>query len=520
MKVQSPREIGLPDKFDRWRPAQEHAIDVMITNQKRFTAFSIPTGGGKSPLAVAAALIPGVPTCIVTNSRGLQSQYMRDFEEIGMVDIRGRANYKCDLKPEYTCDEGYAARCPYKGSVGCPASQAEMRAATSSLVITNYAKWTSARKYGLGMQHFQQVIFDEAHDMYGALASAMQVTLHRREIEESLKIPFVATADAGEFANWKPWASAARIIAENEMIVALARITGLSDPKTSWVRHYTHMRNLVRRLAVISTANAKEWIADETDDGYQFDPIRPGRYAESALFFKVPKILCISATLRPKTMFMVGVAKDKFHFQEFDSDFDPKRCPIYYIPTMRVDKNNQDLRMLWVRHDQIAAKRQDRNGIVHTISYARRDDILSCSRFAGNMLINQKGEPPAAMIEQFINEYPGAILVSPSVGTGYDFSGKAAEWQLLCKIPFPDSRSKIVQARQHDDAEYGPYSAIQSMVQAFGRIMRSKKDAGENFIGDDHISWFLPRYGHLAPKSFHGFFKRVDTVPPPPERLK
>src|ERR1700722_19330581 len=157
MKIPTPAECGLPPKFDSWRSGQSEALSVIITNQKRVTGLQMPTGKGKSPVCVAAALISKVPTCVVTNSRGLQDQYLKDFKEIGMVDIRGKRNYKCDMRADYTCEEGHAARCPSKGALGCSASNAEMRAATSSLVVTNYAKWTSARKYGMGMQHFQQV---------------------------------------------------------------------------------------------------------------------------------------------------------------------------------------------------------------------------------------------------------------------------------------------------------------------------------------------------------------------------
>jgi len=519
MKIPKPAEIGMPESISQWRSGQEEAISLAISNPKRVTSISAPTGFGKGPALVATALLSKVPTCIVTNSRGLQDQYLDTFKEIGMVDIRGRRNYQCDLKAEYTCEEGYAARCPYKGTIGCPSSQAEMRAATSSLVVTNYAKWCAAKKYGQGMSHFQQVIFDEGHDAFDALASAMQVLLNHHEINKDLAMDFPRNDYTSDIANWKPWAAKARAQAESEMVAAQARITGVSDPKPSWVRHYTHMRNLSRRLATIATCNPREWIVDEIEGGFQFDPIRPGRYAEAALLLRVPKIIIASATLRPKTMFMLGIGKDKFEFKEFDSDFDAKRCPIYYSPTMRVDRRNPDLRMLWVKLDQIAARRQDRKGIIHTISYTRRDDVISSSRFSGNMIINQKGEAPSEIIEEFRAAGPGAILVSPSVGTGYDFPRSDAEWQFICKIPFPDSRSKIVQARQHDDKEYGPYSAMQNLVQMFGRIMRSKEDRGESFIGDAHMEWFLPRYGHLAPKSFHGFYKTVTTVPPPPPPL-
>lgn len=132
------------------------------------------------------------------------------------------------------------------------------------------------------------------------------------------------------------------------------------------------------------------------------------------------------------------------------------------------------------------------------------------------MLVNAKGDPASWMVEDFKQRQAGAILVSPSVGEGYDFPGDQCRWQFVCKIPFPDGRNRIIRARSEDDKEYGAFMAINKLVQIFGRIMRSKQDWGENFIGDDHLEWFLPRYGHLAPKSFHMFYKRVSVLPQPP----
>lgn len=466
---------------------------------------------------MAFALLSGQSTCIVTDNRGLQDQLMDDFAPIGLVDIRGRRNYVCPLRNDYTCEEGYAARCPHKGSVACPSSQAEMRAASSMLVVTNYDKWTASKRFGAGMDHFQQVVFDEGHKSPDALARAMQVTLHSHEVEEVLGLEFPAHDQAGEMVNWKAWASLARVEAD-ELYQSL-QPQMKENPHPSLVKRFTHARNLAKRLATLATASPENWITDEVERGYQFDPIRPGRYSESALLLRVPTIIVISATLRPKTLYMIGVGKDQYDYKEFESDFDPKRCPIYYVPTMRVDRRATDLSQLWVRLDQIAAPRKDRKGIVHTISYARREEILRASRFAPAMLINPRGEASTQIVAEFKSAPPGTILVSPSVGEGFDFPGRDCEFQFVCKIPFPDSRSKIVQARQEDDKEYGPYQAMNKLVQIFGRGMRSKQDRCENFIADDHMEWFIPRYQHLAPKWFKAFYRRVQTLPPPPARL-
>lgn len=519
MKIPPPDEVGLPPKFDKWRSGQEQAISNIMTSTKRVVALSAPTGFGKSPTYIGYALLSGQPTCIVTNSRGLQDQLMRDFASIGLVDIRGRSNYACAARDDYSCQEGYATQCPYKGTIGCPASQAEMRAATSSLVVTNYDKWVASRRYGQGLSHFTQVVFDEGHDAPDAIAKAMQVTLSDHEITDILKLDYPRGADV--FACWKIWASYAREVAEDLIRDQKYKISSVSSPKSTWIKELYHLTNLHRSLCILGAARPEDWVSEENHTvGFQFDPIRPARYAESTLLLNTPKIIIVSATLRPKTMYMLGVGKINYDFFEFESDFDPQRCPIYWVPTMRVDARAKDLSQLWIRLDQIISRRQDRKGIIHTISYQRQQDVLSRSRFAKQMFTNSKGIPATSMVEVFRASERGTILVSPSVATGYDFPGKDCEWQFMCKIPFGDGRSKINKARNEADPEYGAYQAMQTMVQSFGRGMRSREDQCEGFICDDHLQWFLPRFRHLAPNSFYRLFKKVDVLPQPPRRLE
>lgn len=519
MRVKSPREYGLPPKFDRWRPKQEDALGFLAASKKRCRVLCAPTGSGKSALLVADALASCEPSCIVVSSRGLQDQYNGEFNSVGMADLRGKRNYPCEMRDDYSCEEGHAGRCPYKGTVNCPRSQAEMRAATSRLVVTNYSMWTTAKKATNGLSHIKRVYFDEGHEAPDALAAAMQVTLHYKEVEETLGVHFPVGAYANDMAEWAAWAKMAKSTAEAEMQQAYRKITEGPNPKPTWVKHFTHMRNLTRRLAILALARPMDWVVEELDEGYQFDPIRLGRYLEAALLFRIPSVTFGSATIRPKTMFIMSIGQKDFDFVELDSDFDPKRCPIYYVPTMRVDSRAEDLKPLWVRLDQIASRRRDRKGIIQTVSFTRQEDVYANSRFAGSMFLNQKGEAPTEMIEAYRAADDGALLVSPSVGTGYNFPMRDCEWQFLCKIPF-EPPSKILKAREAEDKEYRYYRAMNKMVQIFGRGMRSHEDRCESFIGDSHLEWFPGRYGHLAPKSFHGVFRTVNVLPPPPPRLE
>jgi Rad3-related DNA helicase len=219
-------------------------------------------------------------------------------------------------------------------------------------------------------------------------------------------------------------------------------------------------------------------------------------------------------------MYMCGVSKEHFTFKEFKSDFDPRRSPIHYVPTMRVDRRADDLGPLWSMLDRVISRRKERKGIIHTISYARQLEIKERSRYWEKMIINPQGSPATDTVEDFKFSNAGTVLVSPSVGEGYDFPDDDCRWQFVCKIPF-EPPSKIVKAREHADPEYRAYQALQSLVQAFGRGMRNEKDWCEGFICDSHMDWFWPRFRHLAPQSFHSVLTRSDALPPPlnPEKL-
>jgi Rad3-related DNA helicase len=368
------------------------------------------------------------------------------------------------------------------------------------------------------MSHFEQIVLDEGHDAPDALASAMSFVLTDQDVDKVLGLRVPLSPES--IGCWKVWAAGALEVAQQKVKEWEYLLEEESSAKTSWIKQYLHVKRVLKRVRVLATCQPINWVVDEVEEGFQFDPIRPGQYSEGILFLRLPRIIIVSATLRPKTMYMLGVGQSSYDFHEFDSGFDPRRCPIYWIPTMRVDVRAKDLSQLWVRLDQIMARRRDRKGIIHTHSYDRRDSLINKSRFASSIITNQRGESIMHVIDSFRRAGPGTVLASPSVSTGFDFPMKDCEWQFLCKIPFPDGRAKIQQARQEADREYGPYSAMQTLVQSFGRGMRSKEDQCEGLIADDHLEWFLPKFRHLAPKSFHAHFKKVEVVPSPPKALE
>ena len=114
---------GMPPQFTDWRANQAEACDLMLSPVPRFTMAVCPTGFGKSLTYMAAALISGRRTVILTSTKGLQTQLIREFGSIdGILEIKGRGNYPCRLNTKVNCDVGLCAfgvQCSFREEGGC-----------------------------------------------------------------------------------------------------------------------------------------------------------------------------------------------------------------------------------------------------------------------------------------------------------------------------------------------------------------------------------------------------------------
>jgi len=506
-----------------------------VETDKRFVSLVLPTGAGKSLTVVGAALLAGWRTAILTSTKALQAQYTRDFEESGLVDVRGKNSYRCvAFSDEFTqfrddtgrwqsCEEGpchAGLRCARRPTAadpdarGCEYYDAISGARDGRLVITNYKFWLAQHYYGQGLGRFDCLVLDEAHHAPNELADFLSTPLTRREVEGVLESH--PPKDQHDVAQWATWAK--RL--ESEKGRALEEWKPKSREE---IRKYRALKSVVNKLTVLGTMKAGDWFALEDKGDWHFEPVWVNDYAESLLYLKIPRVILTSATFAKKTAEMMGIAPAQNAWHESPSDFPAKRRPIYFvnnIMTVRVTHRitESEERLLINRVDQIIEDRQDRKGIIHTISYKRRNLVLMLSKYKDRMISHDTGTARSA-VERFKESPPGTILVSPSMSTGYDFPYDECEYQIVLKVPFPDGRNPILQARSTTDKDYGAYIAMQEIVQAVGRGMRAVDDQCETFVIDGNLGWFLSKYRAMAPSWFMQAYKVVDRIPSPPAAL-
>lgn len=542
----NPRDIGLPPKFQTWRPNQGPALnDVMEDLQLyRFLPVTMPTGTGKSPWYIALALIMGWRTIILTRTKALQTQLMDDFSSIGLVDIRGRANYACRMAPLFTCEDGLHAKCPYAHDARCEYTQAKQRVMSSQLVVSNYSFWPLINMFSEGLGSFDLIVLDEGAEAPQAVCDVMSVTLTARECYQMLNKEWPADAANASINTWKDWARAMQGLAEIEYDSIKLHISQSHGDVTEHViKRCSQWSSLVRKLKTIATAKGP-WGSEVhrgKTEGFRLEPLWADEYAESVLYNGIPHVLPISATLRRKSCSLLGMPEGSYIFREYPYIFPARQAPIYYVPTAQMsrDMEESDRIAMHYRIKQLMDPRLDRKGVCLVPSYELAEEIIDRGAYRHCMFTHERSSTSVDNAIQRLRDCnPPALLVTPSMWGGYDLAYQTAEYCLIPKVPFVVTKgSKIMEARVNKkkggDPEYADYLMAQSIQQGPGRGMRAADDQCETFILDRNMDWVWPAmsktqftswfrflYKSWTRRTPEGRVEAREQLPAPPPRLE
>lgn len=513
----APVDLGLPEKFAQFRPIQLEAAEFVEVSKKRFVVTNLKVGSGKSLFAAKLAKTIG-RTAILTSTKGLASQYMADFEESGLLEVRGKANYTCS---QYNnCDIGSHSGC-MEGDF-CPAKQAYREACSADWIVTNYAYWLNVWNKAGGLVDpelevpFDCLILDEAHAAAEELSRFLDFEISESDVDAFELPPIKPNGD--DLSEWQSWAGCAKEKLSKWQSEA-------KEGKLKAARQRKHRDLLIERCGLIAGLSLDNWtIEAESHSRFgrqaRFNCIWPGQYAEK-LFQGIPKIVLMSGTVTPRSLPYIGIKRADADYKEWPYQFPKNRAPFYYVKSgvrVRYEMPDEDWDIMVSLFDDFIRPRISRKGLIHTNSFDQVRKVLSRSEFAFHMRTKFKEDEQTT--DELVADHKAAtgssILIHPGISTGYDFPLDAAEWQIILKVPFPPMKSKVMRARRDKDKNYMTASAATKIDQMKGRIVRRPEDRGETVIFDGQWEWFE----WAADGYFSNTVKSVwlDKVPPPGKR--
>ena len=493
----SPRSLGL--KHDKWRPNQKELIQRLLDLDKQVALVEAPTGFGKSAVAAGLSLLCTGKVLILTKTKQLQDQYLRDFPH--MRSLQGKTDYSCIL-PDYKgvavseapCQSGF--NCSLKLNE-CPYYVQHRLGVTSRVLVSNYAK-----AFSTYLGRFEWIICDEGHLLEKQIQAAYTIRLPYEDFKRvGLKIPpFGNIEDAISWAMGKK----GNLDAQIDQLYAVLKETSKPDPNMR--KKYFELKKVMHPLTQLCMADPNAvWAMEPFRKMFYIKPLWANSHTHT-LFNEAKHVVVQSATILNGARLAGLLGVTSYDYITLPSSFPVERRPIFYTPVAKIGMKSHpsEEQKLIAAIDKILERYPRSRGIIHTVNMTLTESIGKKSKYASRMIVQSKGKNRGECIDRYMKtDY--AVLVSPSVMTGLDGRFEKARFQIIAKVPFENQGDTAVKERLEVDKDWYAYQTAFNLQQAAGRVMRDEADYGETWILDAHFGWFYKQYKDL----FSPWFKEA-----------
>jgi hypothetical protein len=451
--------------------------------------FTVTHNSGKSGIAVSISRKHSAH--ILTATKLLQDQYAGTALFNSEFVLKGKSNYTCSITGGATGDAPCSsrkllqiARTKYNLQEKAPP---ELRQNCAKNNICEYYQ----KKYALpftsgGILNYDlafssgftgnAIVLDEAHNFIDKVLDFYSLEIPTKRIFTLLRI-----SDLPNQTNYVDWLKRVKA-------AAAMRVETSSDSKTR-----EQCKQVADRISAIlqEACLPGDFYVDTANDKIQIKPIYPATMAHKFLS-RFKQIYFLSATIDVNFARILGLdPKDTIEFN-LDSTFPTQNRPIYFpkdIPTVNYGtKFSKDMPAVQVL-DAVLDRHKGQRGIIHTSNYK----VFSALQmiYGGNprfTWVEQGANKSIALSQHRLQE--DSILVSPSMMEGVDLADDLARFQVIMKLPFP-ARSDYMEALNSAMPGLYEMATRNSLVQAYGRAVRSEEDWAHTYVLDGSLRFML-----------------------------
>ena len=226
--------------------------------------------------------------------------------------------------------------------------------------------------------------------------------------------------------------------------------------------------------------------------------------------YGIEHIVFMSATILSPKLFCqeLGISKNEVNYIKVDSNFDPKKSPIYYSPIGDMsyktfhnkEKCNILINNLIKMINNILNKYPKQKGIIHTGNYNIASIIIN--NIDNIRLIKKKNNESNEQLLKRHMKLENSVLVSPSLGTGTDLKDDLSRFQIIVKLPFISLGDKAIKLRANLNSEWYICDMFKNLIQSCGRSTRSEEDYSDTYILDSSFYNWVNTYQSWLPQSF------------------
>ena len=538
-----PYELGFDrERIPSWRPRQAEVTESILNSDKKLVILVVPTGGGKSTIALAAGRMlarEGHKTTVLTHQKSLQRQYLDyTFDSDPQVLVAtGKSNHMCiaDGHTDLTAAEApcsHGGKCQLRvpvvhgvsSTILCPYYKQLAMADDSLLRCLNYPIFIEIARRGPDKNkdfdsrfNFQELLVcDEGHRTDKAILDAVSTTVTVKDQiflhdHFDIRMPKIDNQSLRHSQAVIDWAKSTqfKVIQEIDNYERLKK----EVPKD--------LMKMFFKMAKVGQLVDKSAVINYDQNGaLQFRPVLSEEFAKPLLLNHAEKTVLLSATIIGGPEYWagrMGLDPSEAEYIELPSSFPVENRPIFFWPVVQMNNDiwnrPDDLRKLMDAIDQIIIGYMPYKGLIHTANKRLAYYIRDNSKFRELMFVGG-GE----ILDDFKAADVG-VMVSYSATEGVDLPDDLCRYTIFAKVPWLPKNDPVIQVQMEEIPGFYDYEAASAIVQGVGRGMRHENDWSVNFILDKSFRMLHGKTKANLPAWFNEALSTVSAPPMPAQAV-
>ena len=519
-----------------FRPTQAQALaDIRAAFEagNEVVLVRAPTGSGKSLLARAVA------GCAARGSQASAADPIGAYyttPQVSQLDdvaadplledlavIRGKNNYDCILPGETDTpvdrapcvrEQGFDCqvkhRCPYFSDRAIAANRA-----IAAMTLAYFMQTAGSAVFGTR----DVVVIDEAHGLGDWAEMYATIELGPRTV------PDWDDLQPGPIEGLDDAAAYARRLREacDRGLTELRRQVELTPEAVARRDRLEELRGDLGWFVedCERSGSPTTWVVDQpagAGGAVTIRPMNPERFLRHTVWDRGRRFALFSATILDGDAFCasVGLDPDRVALVDVPHTFPVEHRPLYDVTRgeMTYENREETLPALARTLVRLMQRHPQEKGLVHCHSYDIQERLADhlADMGVGPRVRTHDREGRDAELGAWKRGGDPRVFLSVKMEEALDLAGEACRWQLLCKAPYPNTQDSRVAARLEND-RWGWYyrTALRTIIQACGRIVRSPEDHGATYLGDSSLLDVFERARGTMPDWFADQVDRMDS---------
>ncbi|MEF8775002.1 MAG: ATP-dependent DNA helicase [Haloarculaceae archaeon] len=510
-----------------YRGAQERALAAVrdaFQDGNDVVLVRAPTGSGKSLLARAiagCARQPGDGDPADPVGAYYTTPQVSQLEDVAgdplledLAIVRGKGNYRCILPGEtdtpvdrapcvrergFDCEVQH--RCPYFSDRSIAANRS-----IAAMTLAYFMQTAGSDVFG----QRDVVVIDEAHGLGNWAEMYATIELGPDTVPVWDAVPAPAVDDLADAVDY----------ADRVATVCERRLTELrreADLRPAEVAERDRCETLRSDCEWFVSAckdpeSPTTWVVDQPDgeEGrVTVRPLNPERYLAHTVWDRGRKFALLSATILDKTAFCAGVGLDPADVAlvEVPHTFPVEHRPLFDVARgkMTYEEREETLPKLLETVLRIMANHPEEKGLIHCHSYDIQAALAAglADRGVGSRVRRHDRDDREAHLSTWQRRDDPEVFLSVKMEEALDLEGDLARWQVICKAPFPNTRdSRVAHRLEAGQWDWYYRTALRTVVQACGRIVRAPDDHGATYLADASLLDLFERARQNLPDWF------------------